>query len=88
MTNTTLTGARELDSRTGDGIDVQLLWHPADNSISVFVYDATHESAFEVSVDPRDALDAFHHPFAYAASHGVPFETPHRAHDEPQTATA
>ena len=88
MNATTFTDARELDSRTGDGIDVQLLWHPADNSISVFVFDATHGSAFEVAVDAKDALDAFHHPFAYAASRGVPFETPHRAHHEPQTTTA
>ena len=86
MNPPTFTEAKELDSRTGDGIEVQLLWHPADNSISVFVYDATHASGFEVDVDASDALDAFHHPFAYAASRGVPFETPQRHDEQPATA--
>ena len=88
MNATTLTEARELDSRSGDGIDVQLLWHPADNSVSVFVYDATHNAAFEIDVDPHEALDAFHHPFAHAAHRGIAFEAPHRAHDELETTAA
>jgi hypothetical protein len=80
------TEARELDSRSGNGIDVRLLWHPADDAVSVFVYDATRNAAFEVEVDPRDALDAFQHPFAYAACRGVAYPAPHRAHDEATTA--
>jgi hypothetical protein len=88
MTATTHTAPRELDSRSADGIDVQLLWHPAESSISVVVYDATHDATFEVTVDLADALDAFHHPFAYAASAGVPFLAPHRAHDEAQATAA
>lgn len=82
MTTTTLTEARELHARSGDGIEVQLLWHPADESITVAVYDATRDTTFEFAVDPDEAVDAFNHPFAYAASHGVPFEAPRRAHHE------
>jgi hypothetical protein len=74
--------AMELDARAGDGIDVRLFWHPATGTVSVSVFDTTHEQAFALLVDPADALDAFNHPFAYAAFKGVPFATPLRAHDE------
>jgi hypothetical protein len=72
----------ELDARAGDGIDVRLFWHPETGSVTVSVFDTTHEQAFELVVDPAQALDAFTHPFAYAAFKGVPFETPLRARDE------
>jgi hypothetical protein len=72
-----------LDARAADGIEVRLLWHGGD-IVSVTVFDATRNDGFQFVVEPHEALDAFHHPFAYAASHGVPFEMPLRAHDEPQ----
>jgi len=81
------TEARELDMRSANGIEVRLLWHGAD-IVSVAVFDATQDEDFEFVVEPGDALDAFNHPFAYAASYGVAFEAPQRAHDEPQTAAA
>jgi hypothetical protein len=88
MNPTTLsTEAQELDMRATNGIEVRLLWHGAD-TVSIAVFDATHRDDFEFVVDPAEALDAFHHPFAYAASNGVAFEAPQRAHDEPQTAAA
>ena len=74
--------ARELDARSGDGIDVRLFWHPDTGAVTVSVFDTTHEQAFELVVDPARALDAFTHPFAYAAFTGVPFEAPLRARDE------
>lgn len=64
MTTTT----RELDHRHNDGIDVTLLWDAATNRVSVFVRDARAEMAFELDVEPSRALDAFHHPYAYAAA--------------------
>jgi len=73
---------RELDARVAEGIDVRLLWQPATDTVSVFVFDSTHDDAFELVVDSAEALDAFHHPFAYAAFRGVPFDTPARAKDE------
>jgi hypothetical protein len=64
---------KELASRGGDGINVSLYWHERTNRITVKVYDARLDEAFELDVDGRDALDAYRHPFAYAAgavSHG------------------
>jgi hypothetical protein len=87
MTTTVFTSeARELDARTAEGIDVHLLWHPATDTVSVAVFDSTNEEAFELVVDSAEALDAFHHPFAYAAFRGVAFEAPARAWDEPVAA--
>jgi hypothetical protein len=62
----------ELDSRTTDGIDVRLLWHPAENRVTVTAFDVRSGEVLEVAVrDHERALDVFHHPFAYAAFHGI-----------------
>jgi hypothetical protein len=75
MTGTTeITEARELDARTGDGIDVQLLWYAATETVTVSVYDAKYGNGFEVVVEPNEALDAFHHPFGYASFRGIDFD--------------
>jgi len=59
--------ARELDSRTSDGIQVRLLWHTADGHVSVAVSDTKTGEAFELRVrDGERPLDVFHHPYAYA----------------------
>jgi len=57
----------DLASRKSDGIDVTLWWSPAEDSVSVEVLHFASESAFELVVDRDRALDAFYHPFAYAA---------------------
>jgi hypothetical protein len=59
-------GMRELDHRTGDGIEVRLLWNPKTKAVSVSVAER-EGSTFEFRVPPGDALEAFHHPYAYAA---------------------
>ena len=58
---------RELDHRRNDGIDVRMLWNPIDDSVVVAVADAKTGEAFSIQVDAADAVDAFHHPYAYAA---------------------
>jgi hypothetical protein len=59
---------REVDSRTSDGINVRLLWHPADGHVSVAVHDTKTNEAFELPVGDGDlALDVYRHPYAYAA---------------------
>jgi hypothetical protein len=57
----------ELANRRGDGIDVTLWWSPEDDSVAVEVLHFETESSFELAVDPARALDAFYHPFAFAA---------------------
>lgn len=59
---------RELDSRTSDGIDVHLLWHPSGGHLSVAVKDTKCGETFELAIHDGDrALDVFYHPYAYAA---------------------
>jgi hypothetical protein len=65
---------RELDYRVGDGVEVRLLWSPADNSLRVAVHDSGRGATFEVPVGAEEARDAFDHPFAYAAFRGVEVE--------------
>ena len=58
---------RELAARTSDGIRVRLLWHPRANAVTVSVEDARAGDRFHLAVSSDRALDAFYHPFAYAA---------------------
>jgi hypothetical protein len=63
---------RELQSRVNDGIQVDLLWCERKDRALVAVTDSKRGEAFSVLVrDGERALDVFHHPYAYAASHGV-----------------
>lgn len=59
---------RELDRRRAAGIDVRLLWNQRDDVILLVVSDSKTGEAFSVDVDPRNALEAFHHPYSFAAS--------------------
>lgn len=61
---------RELAHRRADGVDVRLWWRPADDSVAVTVLREAG-SSFELVVDPAEALDAFEHPYAYAALRGL-----------------
>jgi hypothetical protein len=59
---------RELDSRTNDGIHVQLLWCEIQDRVTVVVDDTKTGKAFMVEVGKdQPVLDVFNHPFAYAA---------------------
>jgi hypothetical protein len=66
MTPATLL-SRELAARENDGVRVRLLWHPRANAVTVSVEDARAGAQFDLAVAPDRALDAFYHPFAYAA---------------------
>ena len=63
---------KQLDARTSNGVTVVLYWHPKTNGVSVLVIDEPADETFELEVDPADALDAFRHPYAYAAYRGTP----------------
>ncbi len=66
---TTTTGQdwRELAQRHADGLQVTLLWSHSADRVKVAVADLRHGGSFDVPVPPAAALDAFAHPFAYAA---------------------
>jgi hypothetical protein len=66
--STTATAVRELDRRINDGFDVSLLWNSQTNRVFVTVEDQRRGGSFELDVDGSDALEAFHHPFAYAST--------------------
>jgi hypothetical protein len=63
----TTSKTRELAARESDGIHVLLLWNPDGNDLTVSVEDARGGARFQLAVAPDRALDAFYHPFAYAA---------------------
>lgn len=65
MTNS-LNTSRELDARRGDGLDIRLLWNPADGAVTVTVADLRTEELFIIPVAAHAALEAFQHPFRYA----------------------
>jgi hypothetical protein len=58
---------RELAARESDGISVLLLWHPREDAITVSVEDDRSGDRFQLAVAPDRSLDAFYHPFSYAA---------------------
>ncbi len=68
---TTMT--RELAFRANDGVEVSLLWHKPTNDLTVSVHDTRSGEQFELEVASDYALDAFHHPYAYAAHHGIEY---------------
>jgi hypothetical protein len=59
---------RELDFRSSDGIDVRLLWNSRTDDVSITVDDRRLGESMAFEVDAPDALCAFHHPYAYAAT--------------------
>jgi hypothetical protein len=64
----------ELAHRAGDGIEVLLLWDRGDGRLTVVVHDLRNGDSFELAArDGRQALDAFNHPFAYAAARGLAY---------------
>jgi hypothetical protein len=68
MRTTFQTAARELDRRTKDGFDIRLLWDPHTDRVLVAVNDQQHCESFTIEADPAEALQAFHHPFAYPSN--------------------
>ncbi len=73
--------ARSSTARESDGIKVSLFWSRANGSVIVEVRDARTEELFVIPVEPEQALDAFQHPFAYAAL-GFPPDGGDNAHFE------
>ena len=63
---------RVLAERKNAGLQVTLLWAEDTNAVAVLVRDEGNDDQSELSVEPgANALDAFEHPYAYAAWRGV-----------------
>jgi hypothetical protein len=60
---------KELAYRNQNGLEVTLLWDSTSNEVCVDVIDHLDDTGFRLPVAGRLALDAFHHPYAYAQSH-------------------
>jgi hypothetical protein len=64
MSDTALT---ELATRRNDELEITLLWAPSDDSVQLSVVNERTGLTVAFPVDRARALDAFYHPFAYAA---------------------
>jgi hypothetical protein len=64
---------RELAYRASDGVEVSLFWSTEDDRLLVVVDDARSGDLFQLEVSADEALDAFEHPYAYAARRGVEY---------------
>ncbi len=58
---------RELAQRLSGTVEVLLLWHPQIERVELSVLDLTTGAGFQIEVVPANAIDAFYHPYAYAA---------------------
>jgi hypothetical protein len=63
----------ELDHRSSGPFEVTLLWHRDLEVVSLTIRDNRSRRSLELSVPHGRALQAFKHPFAYAASGGVDY---------------
>ena len=59
---------RELARRTGNGVEVALLWNQARGCVKVAVSDARLCHHVDLELTDADALRAFEQPFAHATS--------------------
>jgi len=56
----------ELATRSSDGVVVSLLWHRTANELTVVVDDTRTGEQLRLAASRENALEVFHHPFAYA----------------------
>jgi hypothetical protein len=62
------TTRRELARRVSGGVEVTLYWNADDDTTSVELYHPATGETVAFPVAPDQALDAFHHPYAYLDS--------------------
>jgi hypothetical protein len=73
-TDTLRSPLRELAHRQSDGLEVALFWNSVTSELTVSVSDGRSGAYFELPAAPEDALEVFHHPYAYAAFRGLPYD--------------
>jgi hypothetical protein len=62
-----ITPTRELARRLSGTDEVLLLWHPETDRLELSILDQETGLGFQIDVPPGSAIDAFRHPYAYAA---------------------
>lgn len=62
------TETRELARRKNGTIEVALLWQRTLKRVELCVQDPATGASFRIEVAPDHALEAFYHPYAYAAT--------------------
>ena len=67
---------KELNYRVGEGLEVSLLWSPESGQLAVVVIDESGGEEFALEVEPGEAMEVFHHPYAYATSRRLEFRRP------------
>jgi hypothetical protein len=55
----------ELEYRESNGITISLQWNRRSNRLSVVVEDSQRGERFRLPARPDNALEVFHHPYAY-----------------------
>jgi hypothetical protein len=67
MTRLSTPTRTELAHRSGDGMDVTLVWvqGTGDDQTLVCIWDRREGAYFEIPAEPYLALDAYYHPFVY-----------------------
>jgi hypothetical protein len=58
---------RELAQRLSGAVEVLLLWQREIDRVELSVRDLSTGAGFHLEVAPANAIDAFYHPYAYAA---------------------
>jgi hypothetical protein len=58
---------RELARRRSGTDEILLVWESVSDQVRLAVRDADTGAGLEIAVAPARALDAFRHPYAYAA---------------------
>jgi hypothetical protein len=58
--------SRELAVRASNGTQVRLLWRQGTRHLWVEVWEPATAWVLRIQAQPENALDVFHHPYAYA----------------------
>jgi hypothetical protein len=65
-----------LASRKNAGMRVTLLWAADSDTVAALVRDDSTNEQFELLVEPdANPIDAYEHPYAYAAWRGIDYRT-------------
>ena len=61
-----MTSIRELAERTSNGALTRLFWLQGTRQLWVEVFDPELDETIVIPAEPGRALEAFHHPYAFA----------------------